>query len=170
MGEAARSDADKRNTSVERVSDHELLVTRTFDAPVPIVYAAWTTPALFMRWWAPRSMGIVLRSCDMDVRTGGGYRIAFGKDAETESAFFGRYLEVIANERLVWTNEEGPDGAVTTVSFRQVDNGTLLTFHERYPNKEALDDALIGMAEAMPEQFAQLDDLLASAKVRALQP
>src|SRR5690349_9496962 len=107
---------DDGRTKVEHTSERELVVTRTFDAPPDIVFRAWTTPDLFMRWWAPKSLGMVLRSCEMDVRTGGGYRLEFGEDGAQSFAFFGRYLEVIPNERLVWTNEEGEGGAVTTVT------------------------------------------------------
>ena len=149
----------KNRTTVERKSDRELVVTRTFDAPARIVFEAWTTPELFMRWWVPRSMGMVLRSCEMDVRTGGKYRLEFGQDASNSSAFFGKYLEVIPNARLVWTNDEGEDGAVTTVTFEEKAGKTLLVLHERYPSKEAL-DAEGGAADAMPEQFEQLDELL----------
>jgi uncharacterized protein YndB with AHSA1/START domain len=157
MGE--RSDS---RTAVDRKSERELVVTRTFDAPARIVFAAWTQPELFQQWWAPRSAGVPLLSCDMDVRTGGGYRIAFGHDASSAMEFFGKYVEVIPNARLVWTNEESEDAAVTTVTFEDRGDQTLLVLHELYPSKEALDDACIGMEGAMPEQFAQLDELLAT--------
>ncbi|TGX54789.1 ATPase [Sphingomonas gei] len=147
-------------TTVERTSDREMVVTRIFDAPARIVFEAWTKPELFTRWWAPKSMGVPLLSCEMDVRTGGSYRIEFGQDASNAWAFFGKYIEVTPGARLVWTNEEGEDGAVTTVTFEDKGGTTLLTFHELYPSKEALDEALIGMEGGMPEQFAQLDALL----------
>jgi uncharacterized protein YndB with AHSA1/START domain len=152
-----RSDS---RTAVEKKSERELVVTRTFDAPARIVFEAWTTPELFMRWWAPKSTGVPLLSCDMDVRTGGGYRVAFGADASSAMAFFGKYLEVIPDARLVWTNEESEDAAVTTVTFEEKGDKTLLVLHERYPSKEALDEAFVGMEDAMPEQFEQLDALL----------
>ena len=150
------------STNVERKSDREMVITRMFEAPAHIVFQAWTTPELFMRWWAPKSLGVPLRACEMDVRTGGTYRVEFGQDASSTWEFFGRYLEVIPNSRLVWTNEEEEDGAVTTVTFEDQGGRTLLVFHELYPSKEALDDALIGMEGGMPEQFAQLDELLVS--------
>ncbi|CAL8480432.1 protein of unknown function (plasmid) [Caballeronia sp. S22] len=75
-------------------------------------------------------------------------------------AFFGRYLEVVPNARLVWTNEESEDGAVTTVTFEEKDGKTLLVMRELYPSKEALDIAIEGMDEAMPETFEQLDQFL----------
>jgi uncharacterized protein YndB with AHSA1/START domain len=149
-------------TMVERKSDREMVVTRTFDAPARIVFKAWTRPELFMRWWAPKSMGVPLLSCEMDVRIGGTYRIEFGQDAANSWAFFGKYLDVIPDARLVWTNDEGEDGAVTTVTFEEEGGRTLLTFHELYPSKEALDEAFIGMEGGMPEQLDQLDELLGS--------
>jgi uncharacterized protein YndB with AHSA1/START domain len=150
----------KNRTTTERTSERELVVTRTFNAPARIVYEAWTTPALFMRWWAPKSMGVPLLSCEMDVRAGGKYRLEFGHDATSSSAFFGEYLEVVPNSRIVWTNDEGEEGAVTTVTFEEEAGKTLLVFSEVYSSKEALDDAFIGMDEVMPEQFEQLDELL----------
>src|SRR5881394_3777891 len=93
--------AMKNLTTVERKSERELVVTRSFNAPARLVFEAWTKPELFMRWWAPKSTGMSLLSCEMDVRVGGGYRVAFGQDASNSMAFFGRYLEVIPRARLV---------------------------------------------------------------------
>jgi uncharacterized protein YndB with AHSA1/START domain len=149
-------------TVVERVSDRELVVTRSFDAPARLVFAAWTTPALFMRWWAPKSSGLTILSCEMDVRTGGGYRLEFGHPASDQPmVFHGRYIEVVPDARLVWTNEEGPDGAVTTLTLEERNGVTHLTFRETYPTAEALNEAQQGM-DCMPEQFGQLETLLAS--------
>ncbi len=149
-------------TKVERKSEREMVVTRTFNGPPRIVFEAWTKPELMKRWWAPKSMGVPLLSCEMDVRAGGKYRFEFGHDASKTWAFFGEYIEVIPDSRLVWTNEESDDGAVTTVTFEEKGGQTLLTLHELYPSKEALDDAFIGMEGGMPEQFGQLDELLAT--------
>lgn len=148
----------KNRTTVERKSERELVVTRTFDAPARIVFEAWTKPELFKRWWVPKSMGMLLRSCEMDVRVGGKYRLEFEPDA---MAFFGTYLEVTAHSRLVWTNEEdGEGGPVTTVTFEEKGGKTLLVLHELYPSKEVLDAAGTGAADAMVESFEQLDELL----------
>ena len=149
-------------TIVERKSERELVVTRTFNAPARIVFEAWTKPELMKLWWAPKSMGVPLVSCEMDVRAGGMYRLEFGRDAATSSSFFGKYIEVTPPSRLVWTNDESEDAAVTTVTFEEKDGQTLLVLHELYPSKEALDEAIIGMDEGMPEQFGQLDELLAT--------
>jgi uncharacterized protein YndB with AHSA1/START domain len=153
----------KNRTTVERKSDRELVVTRTFDAPARIVFEAWTKPELFRQWWVPKSMGMVLRSCEMDVRVGGRYRLVFGDDASSPAEFFGRYVEVAPYTRLAWTNEEGGDGGpVTTVTFEEKDGRTLLVMHERHPSKEALDAAGTGAMDATRETFEQLDELLAA--------
>lgn len=158
----AGSPAATNRTLVERKSDRELVVTRTFDAPVHIVFQAWSKPGLFQRWWVPKSVGLTLLSCDMEVRTGGTYRLVFRHPMSDEPiAFFGTYKDVTPNERIVWTNEESDQGAVTTVRFEEVAGKTRIVFHEIYPTTEALEEAIAGSAEGLPEQFAQLDALLA---------
>ena len=153
---------EQSRTSVERKGTRELLVTRLFDAPPSMVYQAWSRPELFQRWWMPGSAsGISLLSCDMDVRTGGKYRLEFGTGGSDSMAFYGKYLEVVPNERIVWTNDEGQEGAITTVTFEDQGGKTLLRFHEIYPSAAALEEALQGSAATLPEQLAQLDQLLA---------
>jgi uncharacterized protein YndB with AHSA1/START domain len=150
----------KNRTTVERKSERELVVTRTFNSPARIVFEAWTKPELLKRWWAPKSTGMTLLSCEADVRVGGRYRFEFGHDASKPLVFFGRYMEVIPHSRLVWTNDESEGGAVTTVTFEETGGKTLLAMQELYPSKEALDVAITGMEGGMPEMFAQLDELL----------
>ncbi len=154
--------APKRNrTTSERKSARELVITRTFDAPARLVFEAWTTPELFKQWWVPKSSGATLLFCEQDVRVGGSYRLELAHPkAATPMAFFGRYLEVVPKARLVWTNEESDVGAVTTVTFEEKDGKTLLVMRELYPSKQALDIAIEGMDEAMPETFEQLDEFL----------
>jgi len=155
-------------TTVERKSDREVVVTHTFDAPARLVFEAWTKPELFKQWWVPRSMGMTLRSCELDVRTGGKYRLVFGDDPANPMAFFGTYLDVVPNQRIVWTNEEsGADGSVTTATFEENNGKTTLVMSELYPTKEALDAAGTGAQEAMNETFGQLDELLASVAATA---
>jgi len=153
---------EQNRTTVERKGTRELLVTRLFDAPPSMVYQAWSQPELFQRWWMPRSAsGISLLSCDMDVRTGGKYRLEFGTGGSDSMAFYGKYLEVVPNERIVWTNDEGEEGAITTVTFEDQGGKTLLRFHEIYPSAAALEEGLQGSAATLPEQLAQLEQLLA---------
>lgn len=161
MRQRTESEPTNSRTTVERKSERELVVTRTVNGPARIVFEAWTKPELFKQWWVPKSMGMFLRSCEMDARTGGTYRLVFGHDASDLHEFFGRYIEVTPHSRLVWTNEEGGDGGpVTTLTFEEKGGKTLLVMHELYPSKEALDAAGTGAADAMGETFEQLDELL----------
>lgn len=150
----------KNETVVTRKSDRELVVTRVFDGPVRLVFEAWSKPELFQRWWVPKALGVPLRACEMDVRTGGGYRLEFGLDAANSMAFFGKYTDVTPPSRIVWTNEEGGGVSVTTVTFEAQGDKTLLTLSELYPSKAACDEALQGSAQGLPMQFEQLDELL----------
>jgi len=151
------------SASVERLGDREIAIMQIFDAPPSRVFRAWSQSELFQRWWVPKSVpGILLVSCDMDVSTGGKYRLEFAAGGSETMSFYGKYLEVIPNERIVWTNDEGEEGAVTTVTFGDQVGKTLLKFHEIYPSREAVEEALKGSAAALPEQLDQLDKLLSS--------
>jgi uncharacterized protein YndB with AHSA1/START domain len=149
----------KNRTTVERKSDRAFVVTRTFDGPARLVFEAWTKPELLKLWWAPKSTGMSLLSCEADVRVGGRYRFVFGLGASKPMEFFGRYVEVTPHSRLVWTNEEGGGEAITTVTFEEKGGKTLLVLHELHPSKEALDGA-IAAGEGLRETFEQLDELL----------
>jgi uncharacterized protein YndB with AHSA1/START domain len=152
-------------TTVERKSERELVVTRTFNGPAHIVFSAWTKPELLKRWWLPKSCGASFVSCEADVRTGGTYRFVFSHpSSEQPMSFFGRYVEVTPPSRLVWTNDEGEEGgAVTTVTFEERGGETLVVMHDLYPSQKALDDAIAsGSTSGSGEQFEQLDQLLVS--------
>jgi uncharacterized protein YndB with AHSA1/START domain len=154
--------ATKNPTTAERKSDRELVVTRTIHGPARIVFEAFTQPELFKQWWVPKSLGLNLVSCELDVRVGSGYRLVF-KHGDSEMAFFGKYLEVTPHSRLVWTNEEGGEaGAVTTATFEEKEGKTLLVLSDLYPSKEALDAAIASGSTAgdMNESFDQLDELV----------
>ena len=158
MDARRESEPTSPRTTVARKSERELVVTRTFNAPARLVFEAWSKPELFKRWWVPKSMGMTLHSIEMDVRTGGKYRLGFGDGMD----FFGRYIEVTPFSKIVWTNEEsGENGSVTTVTFEEKGGKTLLVMSELYPSKEALDAAGTGAQDALHETFTQLDELLA---------
>ena len=161
-GKSSHADLMKNRTSIERKSDRELVVSRIINAPPRVVFEAWTRAELFQRWWVPKSVGLTLLSCELDVRVGGTYRLVFRHPAAPEPmAFHGRYLEVVPPSRLVWTNEEaGDNGQITTVTFEEKDGRTLLVMHDLYASKEALDLGA-GSTDAMGETFDQLDELLA---------
>lgn len=152
----------KNQTNAERKSDRELVSSRIINGPPHLVFEAWTNPELFKKWWVPKSAPITLTSCEMDVRTGGTYRLVFSAGGQS-AEFFGKYLEVTPHSRLVWSNDEGGADAatITTVTFEEIKGTTLVTVCDLYPSKEALDDALAtGSSGAMPEQLEQLERLI----------
>jgi uncharacterized protein YndB with AHSA1/START domain len=160
-------------TMVERKSERELVVSRTFSGPARLVFEAWTRPELLKRWWAPKSFGLTLISCETDARTGGTYRLVFGHpSSEQPMEFFGKYLEVTPHKRLVWTNDEGGEGgAVTTVTFEERGADTLVVMHDLYSSKEALDGAIAsGSTSGFGEAFEQLDGLLVTLHVGVGRP
>lgn len=152
----------KNQTNAERKSERELVSSRIINGPSRLVFEAWTNPELFKKWWVPKSAPITLETCEMDVRAGGTYRLVFSAGGQS-AEFFGKYLEVTPYSRLVWTNdEEGADAAaITTVTFEEIKSTTLVTVHDLYPSKEALDEAIAtGSSGAMPEQLEQLDQFI----------
>jgi uncharacterized protein YndB with AHSA1/START domain len=156
-------DTMTNNTTAERKSERELVVTRTFNASPQIVFDAWTKPELFKRWWVPKSMGMSLESCEIDARTGGGYRLVFAHEGAVIFEAYGKYLEVTPPSHLVWTNDEGDGGTITTVTLEDQGGKTLLVMRDLYPSKEALDEAIAsGSAsiDATAETFDQLEELL----------
>jgi len=151
----------KNQTTIERRSDCDLVVTRTFNGPAEVVFEAWTKPEFVLRWWAPRSVGIQLVSCEIDLRVGGRYRYVFAVGDDKTMDFYGTYVEVQRPMRLAWTNDDA-GGYVSTATFTDEGGKTVLTLHERHLSKEALDEALAsGACECMPETYDQLDELLA---------
>lgn len=156
----------KNETKVERKSERELVASRIINGPQRLVFEAWAKPELFKKWWIPKTAPITLVSCEMDVRTGGKYRLKMGMGSESME-FFGKYLEVTPYSRLVWTNEEGGEEAavITTVTLEETDGVTLVTVHDLYPSKKALDDAIAtDSTGALPEQLAQLEELIVGGR------
>ena len=153
----------KNETTVKQKSEREVVITRTFNAPARIVFEAWTKAEHMQRWWVPKSAGITLLSCEIDLRTGGGYRFVFKHPvvAGETMAFFGTYVEVTPHSRLVWTNDEsGDQGQLSTLTLEEHDGKTRIVLHEVFPSGAAY-EAAKGSYDGMPESFAQLDELLA---------
>ena len=158
---ASEPTRSENEATVEQVSERELVVTRTLNGPARLVFDAFTKAELLQRWWVPKSFPITLLACETDPRVGGQYRLTFGADGSTMD-FFGRYLEVTPPSRLVWTNDEGEgESTITTVTFEEIGGKTRVVLRDLYPSKQALEEGS-GSTNAMPESFAQLDDLLAT--------
>jgi uncharacterized protein YndB with AHSA1/START domain len=170
MLQAGAGDSAMRNeTIVERTSDRELTVRRMFNAPAHIVFDAWTRPELLKRWWAPKSFGVSLFACESDLRAGGTYRYAFGRDPGNPEVFSGRYIEVSPPSRLVLTQlyERMRDAgeAVVTATFEEHEGQTLLTLHQLFPSRVTLESALAsGMERGMRLTLDQLDELVAELR------
>jgi len=113
----------------------------------------------------PKSFPITLLSCAWDVCIGGTYELVF-RAGDRTMKFFGTFLEVVPERRLVWTNEEGGEGGgVTTLTLEEKDDKTRVVVHDLHASKEALDEAIAAGStgiSAMPESLAQLDELVGS--------
>jgi uncharacterized protein YndB with AHSA1/START domain len=162
----------KSRASVERTSDRELVVSRTFNGPARIVFDAWTKPELVRRWWAPTSIGAAMVSCEADVRVGGQYRYVFSARGSREMAFSGQYSEITPYTRLVYTTffepaaagpHKGAEAVVVTVTFEERDGKTYLVSRELYPSKDVLEGAIAtGMEKGIHIAMDQLDELVVS--------
>ncbi len=168
MEQARTAETSPRNeTIVDRTSDRELTVTRAFNAPARLVFEAWTKPELLKLWWAPKSFGVSLFECEQDLRVGGAYRYAFGRDPNNPEVFTGRYLEVDPPTRLVLTQVYERlahiGEAVVTADFEESQGLTRLTLRQLFPSREALEGALAsGMERGMRVTLDQLDELVGS--------
>ena len=169
----AGSAAMQSKTRMERVSDREIVMERTFAGPARIVFDAWTKPELVSRWWAPASLGVSMVSCDADVRVGGEYRYVVGhRKPGAQFAFSGEYTEITPHSRLVYTSFfepeangrlPGVEAVIVTVTLEERDGRTHLVSREVYPSKDVLDMAVAsGMERGVHITMDQLDALVAS--------
>ena len=162
--------AAKNQTTMELEADRALVIKRTFNGPARIVFDAWTNADLVRRWWAPRSRGVSMVSCDADVRVGGDYRYVIRPEGHGDVAFSGKYTELTPHTRIVYTQFFEPmkdaGAAVITITFTERDGKTHLVSHELYPSPEAREAALSsGMEQGMRETMDQLEELVASLRI-----
>ena len=146
-------------------SDDEILITREFEAPADLVFAAWTTPELVKRWWAG-DRGVVTEA-QIDLRIGGRWRWVMTANGGFEVAFSGEYLEIDRPHRLVRTEvfELIPAAeAVSTTTFDEADRVTTLRILGRYPSKQHRDAALAsGMEGGLQTSLNELEELVRRA-------
>jgi uncharacterized protein YndB with AHSA1/START domain len=149
-------------------ADEEILITREFDAPRHLVYKAWTTPELVMRWWSGHRGE--MKIADIDLRVGGSWRYVMVAHGGFEVAFHGEYREIVPGERIVTTEvfegmPEAGEPAVDTVTFTEVDGRTTLELLMRVSSKEMRDMILAtGMEAGMQEQMDVLEQLANSLR------
>jgi uncharacterized protein YndB with AHSA1/START domain len=117
----------------EETRERELVITRLFDAPRALVFKCWTDPQRAALWWGPQ--GCTVESCKMDVRVGGGYRIAMRAPEGTLHIKRGIYQEVVPPERLVftfgWEDEAGniKHDMLVTLTLKEEGAKTRFTLH-----------------------------------------
>jgi uncharacterized protein YndB with AHSA1/START domain len=154
--------ADELSTHVERASDRELVMRRTFRARPQIVFDAMTKAELIRRWWAPHSLGVEMYECTTDPRVGGAYRFVFGKKGKPQMAFSGIYKEFVSGARVAYTQifepmREAGEGLVTATYEATPEGFTRFVQRELYPSKEVLDGTIAsGMEKGMRETLDQL--------------
>ena len=109
-----------------------LTLTRRLRARPEKVYAAWTQAEQLMQWFGPPNMKPATLNAELDVRTGGHYRISFTRDDGEYFEARGTYREVVPNERLVftWAWHSTPEReSLVTISLKPDGVGTLMVFH-----------------------------------------
>lgn len=124
-------------TNAAPAADRTLTITRTYDAPRDLVFRAWTDPAQLGAFWGPH--GTTLPFCEMDLKPGGTFRTVMRMADGTEYPTAGVFLEVAANERLVFTDAYTAGWVPTdkpfftcVLTFEDRDGKTLLTGQARH--------------------------------------
>jgi uncharacterized protein YndB with AHSA1/START domain len=148
-------------------SEREIVMTRVFNAPRSLVFAAWTKPELLQRWLGVRN-GWSFAVCEVDLRVGGAYRYVWRGPDGAEMAMGGVYREIVAPERLVATEKFDdpwyPGEALDTIVLVEQDGKTTATTIVLYESREIRDAVLeSGMARGVAESYDVLDELLESA-------
>ena len=145
-------------------ADNQILITREFDAPRQLVYAAWTQPEHIRRWWAGQRGRV--DSVDVDLRVGGTWRYVMTAHGGFEVAFHGEYREIVPNERIVSTEvyEGFPDGeALNTITLTEADGRTTLAILVEHECQEHRDGHInSGMEGGLQISMNRLDDLARS--------
>lgn len=154
---------------LELKGDREIVITRSFKAPAKLVFTAWTKAELIAQWWAPKSRGAVVLSCESDPRVGGRYRFVTRAGNGYEFAFSGEYREVTPFTKLVYTSVFEPMAeageSLVTATFDDAEGATALTLHEVYPSPEARAAALeSGMEKGLVIVMDQLDAVVHSLR------
>lgn len=164
---------DRRGSAtVTLPSDHEIRITRVFDAPAQVVFDVWTTPEHVRRWWSDDRAPLVV--CDIDLRVGGSWRYVTRDEAGAEAGWRGTYQEIDAPHRLVTTEmfESHPDGqALDTWTLVEHDGTTVLTVNVLHTTQENRDGHLnSGMEPGMQLALDRFEVQLALVAVVDRQP
>jgi uncharacterized protein YndB with AHSA1/START domain len=151
------------DTTFTTPSDREIVITRSFDAPRELVFAAFTQPEHLPNWMGPAAFTMV--TCEIDLRVGGAYRWAWSGSDGSVMAMGGTYLEVSPPERIVAVEsfDDFPGETRNTIVFSEQDGRTTATVTVLYDSPEARDATLAsGMKDGMTEGYERLEELLRS--------
>jgi uncharacterized protein YndB with AHSA1/START domain len=155
-----------RTAKVTLPADDQVLITREFDAPKHLVYKAWTTPELVGRWWHANRGEV--KSIEIDLRVGGGWRYAMETPDGLEVALHGEYRELVADERIVSTEvyEGFPDGeAVDTLTLTEEGGRTTLSILVQHTSREHRDAHIeSGMEDGLQDALDLLEQVAASLR------
>lgn len=168
---SATDTASTRGLRVSTPTDTTIVLTRSFDAPRPLVWAAMFTPDKMRRWMLPPP-GFTITTCECDVRVGGKLSIAWkSADADPAMTLKGEFTVVVPHEHAVHTEAMalGSGQAIGSLverhEFAEVAAGTAMTITQTYPSKEDRDGALAsGMDEGMEACYQKLEALLGERK------
>jgi len=162
---AANSDTFKVSTP----SDREIRLTRLFNAPRHLVFEAMSRPEHIKEWWGRLGDGYSVPVCEVDFRPGGAWRFV-NRHPHGEAAFHGVYREIVAPERVVFTEifEDLPDGESVVTSVLTEEGGkTRLTATVVYPSVDVRDAVIAsGMAKGAGISYDRLEDVLADLSAR----
>jgi uncharacterized protein YndB with AHSA1/START domain len=156
--------ANSKSAVVTLPTDTQILIMREFDAPAHLVFRAYTTPELIMRWWSGDHGKVTI--AEVNLRPGGSWRYVMIANPGFEVAFHGQYREVVPNERIVSTEvyEGAPDAeAVTTTTFAEHAGGTILSILVEHQTKENRDAHVnSGMESGLQEALDYLEQVALS--------
>ncbi len=145
-------------------SDLEIAMTRAFDAPRPLVWEMFTRPEHVRQWWGCKHVEVTV--CEIDLRVGGAYRFIGRARDGTEVPFRGVYRELVAPERMVYTEiydvpmARDHEGVVTATFTEQAGKTTVHTV-VRYDSRETRDIVLgSGMESGVASGYDRIDELL----------
>jgi uncharacterized protein YndB with AHSA1/START domain len=167
---AVSSVANSDTFKVTTPSAREIVLTRLFDAPRRLVFEAMTKPEHVRRWWGRLDDRYSVTTCEIDLRPGGSWRFV-GRGPQGEFAFHGVYREIVAPERVVFTEifEPFPDvESVVTSVFTEERGKTRLTVSVAYPSPEVRDSVIkSGMERGAAISYDRLEELVKELQPRA---
>ncbi len=153
-------------TTLTMVSDEEIAISRAFDAPRHLVFEAHTKPEHVTQWLLGPE-GWTMPVCEIDLRAGGPWRFTWQHADGRKMEMTGIYREVVPPERIVNTEQWGPEWpeTVNTTLFAEEQGRTTVTQIVRYPSKQARDAAVAtGMMSGVERSYELLEALLATQR------